>query len=289
MKIFSHFRFNKNERSGIFFLLLLIILAQAFYFLMASRAAGEKHEIPDNTWVRYQEAIDSLKRIKIKEKDTVYPFNPNYISDYKGYVLGMTVEEIDRLRQYRAAGKFVNTVSGFREVTGISDSLLDKISPYFRFPSFAKNEGTTYTDKHTAPVVKDDTKKKDLNAASADDFMVVRGIGRKLSARIVKYRALLGGFSVNQQLYEVYGLDSAIVNRALQYFDVVKPPEIEVLDINSVSLNKLASLVYLDREDAVKIIAYRSEHEIGALEELTEIEGFSSEKINRIRLYLRVK
>jgi hypothetical protein len=43
-----------------------------------------------------QSKIDSIKalnRIYCK----VYPFNPNFITDYKGYKLGMSVQEIDRL------------------------------------------------------------------------------------------------------------------------------------------------------------------------------------------------
>ena len=40
------------------------------------------------------------------KKDTIYPFNPNFISDYKGYKLGMSIQEIDRLHQYRAQNKY---------------------------------------------------------------------------------------------------------------------------------------------------------------------------------------
>lgn len=255
---------------------------------MAFWAPEQEPEKLNRTLTGLQKEIDSLKTVAESKKDTLYPFNPNYISDYKGYVLGMTVEEIDRLHEYRNTGKFVNTVSEFGEVTGVSDSLLLTISPYFRFPAFVKKEIRTRAD---TPAEHDGrNSKKDLNKAVAADFRLVRGIGEKLSARIVKYRDLLGGFSVNDQLYEVYGLDSAVVKRALRYFDVVKQPETEKLDINSASLDQLASLVYLSREEAKKIIAYRSEvHEIDSLGELTKLKKFSVEKIDRIRLYLTVE
>lgn len=45
----------------------------------------------------------------------------------------------------------------------------------------------------------------DINAATAEDFKTINGIGEKLSARIVKFRDRLGGFLTSEQLYDVYG------------------------------------------------------------------------------------
>ena len=52
-------------------------------------------------------------------KDTLklYPFNPNFITDYKGYTLGLSVEEIDRLHDVRANNTYVNSSKEFQKVT----------------------------------------------------------------------------------------------------------------------------------------------------------------------------
>lgn len=50
----------------------------------------------------------------------------------------MSVEQIDRLLAYRKQGKFANSPKEFQQVTGISDSLLNAISPYFKFPDWVK-------------------------------------------------------------------------------------------------------------------------------------------------------
>jgi hypothetical protein len=43
-----------------------------------------------------QKLLDSIrKQSKVEESPKVYPFNPNFITDYKGYTLGMSNEEID--------------------------------------------------------------------------------------------------------------------------------------------------------------------------------------------------
>jgi hypothetical protein len=49
-----------------------------------------------------QKELDSM-RIFHRESNQpkVYPFNPNFITDFKGYKLGMSTEEIDRLLDYR--------------------------------------------------------------------------------------------------------------------------------------------------------------------------------------------
>jgi len=51
----------------------------------------------------------------------------------------------------------------------------------------------------------------DLNQASAEEWAELPGIGPVLSRRIVKFRSVLGGFASLDQLHQVYGLDSAVI------------------------------------------------------------------------------
>ena len=131
----SHFWFNKSQRNGIFFLALIIISLQLFYFFVVPMFRNE-NTLDETEVLLLQHKIDSLKQVKIAEKENksiqkIYPFNPSFITDFKGYQLGMTVEEIDRILKHRADGKFISSSKEFQEVTKISDSLLIEISPYF--------------------------------------------------------------------------------------------------------------------------------------------------------------
>ena len=125
----SHFKFNKQERSGIFFLLLIIVLLQIAYWAVSYLPFNKTSEsLMLNSKEQY--LIDSLKVQESNESEPkIFPFNPNYITDYKGYTLGMSTEEIDALHSFRKQGKFVNSAKEFQEVTHVSDSLLEKISP----------------------------------------------------------------------------------------------------------------------------------------------------------------
>lgn len=214
----------------------------------------------------------------------IRPFNPNYISDYKGHTLGMSVAEIDRLHQYRSQKKWVNTVEEFQQVTKVSDSLLETMAPYFRFPEWAsapKTKKTRNFKKEPAITV------GDLNKVTAEELKKVYGIGDKLSARIVKFRNRLGGFLVNEQLFDVYGLKPDVANRVLERFQVQNPPQVTPININTATKQELASLVYIDYDLADAILAYRQKNgRFDSFDELAAVQGFPTEKIDRIRLYL---
>ncbi|MCL6267982.1 ComEA family DNA-binding protein [Flagellimonas myxillae] len=284
-KFNSHFRFTKQERSGIFFLLGLIVLLQGAYYLLKVYPNDD----PPNIKVDYlaEATLDSLKSQMPEETVKLYPFNPNFISDYKGYTLGISVEELDRLFAFRQQGKFVNSASQFQEVTKISDSLLEKISPYFKFPAW-KNRNWDSKGRKPSPNKKFEV--RDLNTATAAELKSIRGIGDKLSARIIKFRDRLGGFLIDGQLYDVYGLDPGVVERTLTQYKVLSPPQVKKINVNRATADSLARLVYINWDLAQEIVAHREVHgQFGTWDELTMVKGFPKERIDRIKLYLRLK
>lgn len=288
----SHFKFSKQERSGIFFLLLIIVILQAIFYVVkyTSYPVKENLSVDKET----QSIIDSLKKRSLHQ-DTiqVFPFNPNFISDYKGYTLGMSPEEIDRLHSYRKRNLFVNTTTEFQEVTQISDSLLNRISPYFKFPEWTKNRFQKKPKYQVAKIVDEpdvnpnSVQPKDLNIVTADELKSIYGIGDKLSQRIIKFRDRLGGFFSNDQLYDVYGLEPKVVQRTLKRYKVLSQPDIEKININTASEAEISKLIYLSKTMATKIVEYRKDNgAFNSFDELTKIEGFPSQKIDRIKLYL---
>lgn len=302
-KLQSHFRFNKQERSGIFFLLLIIVSLQVGYYFYGRFSK----DVQQDTFVvdhEIQAEIDALKQEALK-KDSVkiYPFNPNFITDYKGYVLGMSADEIDRLHAFRKKDKFANTSEEFQKVTHVSDSLLEAISPHFKFPEWTKGRQSLVESKQngvTSPSYKNTssprknlevhaqkTVVKDLNTATAQELRTINGIGEKLSARILKFRDRLGGFLSDDQLYDVYGLDPEVVEKTLKRFKVLKKPDIPKINVNTASAYEIATLVYIQKQVAESIVEYRNDNNgILSLDELENIEGFPADKIDRIALYL---
>lgn len=156
--------------------------------------------------------VDSLvyksQLVSGKAKLNVRPFNPNYLTDAKGYALGMSTLEIDRWFAYRQKGLYANSLEEFKRVTQVSNDLLKSMAPYFSFPK--------------DPVKKSSIKlkKENLNKVDALALTKVKGVGPVLSKRIIAYRNSLGQFDSIEQLYKVYGLDSTVVSRLMYYFEV---------------------------------------------------------------------
>ncbi|WP_411032303.1 ComEA family DNA-binding protein [Spongiimicrobium sp. 3-5] len=289
----SHFKFNKQERSGIFFLLLIILVLQGLhlYYKNLPYSPTETRVLVDDV---LQRVVDSLKKESLTTNTPVFRrYNPNFISDYKGYMLGLTPEEIDRLHKFRMGGSYVNSVEEFQQVTLVSDSLLQALKPFFKFPKWksvpkrtASKISTGQSESYPKSIGRGPWP-KDINTASVEELRVVNGIGDKLSKRIVKFRDRLGGFLVSDQLYDVYGLDSVVVKRALAKFEVRTAPSIQQININTASVAKISKLVYITYSVAERIVNYRNNvGTISNFDELMQIEDFPSNKIDRIKLYL---
>jgi len=223
----------------------------------------------------HQKMLDSLEGLSSKPTVFNYSYNPNTLSDYSAYRLGIPTQAYDRLQQYRSQGHSITTIAEFQQITGVSDRLLLELQPVLRFP---KNRVNTLTK---LPV-----KKQDLNTAEATLFQKVTGIGPVLSERIVKYRKFLSGFSVPEQCYEVYGLDSIVVKRLLEYFEIQSPPMITPLSLAEASLSELIQIPYLKRKEAEQIIAYRTQKGQISIAILSELFPESPNKIARLKLYL---
>jgi len=279
----SHFSYNKRQRSGIFFLLLIIVSLQLVFFFF-DFSSNDFETNSSKEIIAFQKEMDSLRLAQVENsKPKIYPFNPNYITDFKGYQLGMSVEEIDRLLAYRKKGLFVNSTKQFQDVTEVNDSLLNTISLYFKFPDWVSSDKNKVIQKPSKKVLVI----KDINQVTAEDLKTINGIGDKLSVRIIKYRDKLQGFSYNNQLYEVWGLDTIVVNKVLTEFKVINQPKIQKVNVNTASFKEVLAIVYIDYELTKLIFNYRDEvAEIQSINELKKIDGFPLEKFDRIVLYL---
>ena len=224
-----------------------------------------------------QEQIDSAKLQK--QQPRIFPFNPNYISLSKGYQLGLSLEEIERLHRYRDTGKFINSVTAFEQITQVTPSLLKQYSPYFKFPDWVTAEVEKRKKPKTVEV-------KDLNTSTAADLTQVRGIGAVLSERIIKYRTRLQGFDELNQLYEVYGLDSLVVENVKRQFKIKTKPKRTKISDALATLEALLKIPYLSKSEAKKIIGLRTRNQNLTLKNLRSEPGFDSLKIERLALYL---
>lgn len=292
MKLGPHFEFSKKQRNGVYLLLLVILILQTLYYLAPfSTVEDEKSELDFKI---YQKALDSLKLVeKTKSRPMIAPFNPNYLTDYRGYILGMSNEEIDRVLNYRSKNLWINSAKQFQEVSQVSDSLLEIISEYFKFPEFVTNPRTSKTrppdvfnSNSNSPV-----SRIDINSATREELIAINGIGEKLAERILNYKGQQRyGFISMVELNEIYGLSPEVIERVKERFYASPPPNFETINLNSATRDQLVTIKYIDYEIAHRIIEYRTLHEgFKSLDELTKVRDFPINKIDLIKVYLRLE
>lgn len=280
-------KFNSSQRVGLLLLFGLIITVQiGSRFLptkITSESADEKKE-----WLSFQTKMDSLKEFKTEYQYKIYPYNPNFITDYKGNKLGMSVAELDRLFAFRKQNKYVNSAKEFQDVTKVSDSLLKEMAVYFKFPDWV-NKKREYSSNYT-PFPKKEKEVivvKDINHATAEDLIKIRGIGEAISARILKERDKFGAFASMEQMQFIWGLSPEVIEYLNQYFKVVDVSQLKKININTATLKELSAFPFFNYTLSREILIFRSMNsKIKNNEDLTKIKGFPVEKVGVIALYL---
>ena len=140
--------FSKRQSLAIF-LLVLTVVALELLFVRWPFALPFFHQSDKFLEAQIEKEYQVLQSQSLKTKSSYSGlFNPNFIGFYKGYTLGISVQEIERLQRFRASNQWINSESDFQKVSGISDSLINEIAPYFKFPKWVgesrqKNTGSS--------------------------------------------------------------------------------------------------------------------------------------------------
>lgn len=285
----TYYTFTRNQRTGVFCLFALIVVFQiAYYFIDFSTVTPTTSE--KEKWLSLQSQIDAMKEEKQQYVPKIYPFNPNFITDFKGYKLGMSVAEIDRLLVFRNGNKYVNSAKEFQAITQVSDSLLAIISPYFKFPDWVKNKKEFKNNTHfpeSGFAKKEKIVVIDINQATKEDLIKIYGVGEAISMRILKFKESLGGFVSMNQMNDVWGLSPEVIENLNIHFKVSGYCNLKKIDINNASIKELSQFPYFNYQVAKQIVTFRSMNgDLKNADDLTKIKGLSIDKANIIALYL---
>ncbi len=273
--------FSNKQRRALVLFVVIIVLLQVVILITKSRSVSNEtanYKVDAVTQLK----IDSLKQLALKKYE-LQPYNPNFMNDYKGFKLGMTTAQIDKLLKFRATGKYVNSAVEFQQVTGVSKELLDKMSPYFKFPEWTQNKKSdTYAEKETVVL-----KNIDLNKATIEDLVAIKGIGDYYANAVINEREKLGGFVSVHQIDFIKGLRPEAVKILKQNTIVKASSIIKKVNLNTATKEELAQIPYINSYIARQIVVYRSKQENPLkIEDLEKINNFPLDKLKIIKLYL---
>ena len=126
----------------------------------------------------------------------------------------------------------------------------------------------------------------ELNKADAQDLLVLPGVGPVLSQRIVRFREALGGFHDIDDLYEVYGLDSSVVDEANSWV-TVDATLLRPFCLDTVSFRSMLRHPRFDVETTKKLMRARGRG-VHALDVVLLRSRLDSVTLHSVQPYLRM-
>lgn len=270
--------FSKTEANGTIVLILIIVLVAILPKVYLTYSTDHSYKFESDSlelqaWSKELANALSLKEKKDKASKEEpefenFMFNPNTASKENLLALGFNERSIGNLLNYRESGGQLKIKADLKRIYGISSFRVDELWQYIALPDelFEKPIVSSQPEipekaASSAPLP------LYINTAEAYELMDIRGIGTKLSQRIIDYRDNLGGFQNANQLSEVYGLSEEVLTELNKR--IVLGSTIRKLNLNTDSLKHLYRHPYIDYNLARVIFNYRSQ--IGAYDSVEQI------------------
>ncbi|HRG78544.1 MAG TPA: helix-hairpin-helix domain-containing protein [Cyclobacteriaceae bacterium] len=287
----AFFGLSRRETQGFIILLPLLILSvfimPTYHLWKASQKqdfSKESKEL-DSLLARWtwEEKKDSI----LKEADHVlFTFNPNTSTKEDLIRLGFSNQLATRIHNYRTKkGRFL-IKSDLLKIYGMDSGLYKRVFAFINLPEERE------TKKSALPAINETAvslpkEKFDINQADTTQLISIYGIGSKLSQRIIKYKNQLGGFISMNQLSEVYGLDTAVINELNRKAYITSDYQPKKININSVTEKELSTHPYIKYSLAKAITTYRFQHgNFNSVEDLKKIALIDETFYNKIKPYL---
>ncbi len=292
----NFFGFSRAQTHG--FIVFLPVVAIVVFSEPLYRWYSSRHE-PD--FSREQATLDSLAAlwkfdeytVLVDEEErniTLFPFDPNQATEEELRALGFSPGLSKRLIAYRTKGGSFRIKHDLMKLYGMDSLFFANLEPFILLPesfNVAANEKPISSHREK-PVTREATR-FDLNLADTSLLKTIYGIGSKLSGRIVQHRDRLGGFVATHQLYGIYGLDSAVIDRLLKVSFIREDFQPQTLNINAVTEEELAVHPYISKRMARAMVTYRFQHgKYQSVEDLRKILQLDEAQLNSIRPYLTV-
>lgn len=278
-----------------------IIVFTAVFCSVGLAIANEISKSPYNSYEKDAEHLDSLLAImeayhkpKVQHKIRVVLklFDPNKATNEELMQVGLPSWLAKRIVNYRKSGGRFKQPEDLLKIYDFPDSLYQKLANYIVIEPSKDSNALGKTEKPTSnnlPTAKEEELFPifDINMADTAIFQTVKGIGSKLSNRIVDYRVSLGGFISNNQLYEIYRLDSFVIEKLKKRSEISEAFLPTKMDINGATKEQLANHPYISWNKAKLIIAYRNQHgPFNSKQDLLKVYSINENWIKKIAPYL---
>jgi len=271
-RLSNYFTISEKEANGFIILsgIMLFLLVCPYWYRIIHQqyGAGESQLIIASTITASADYSD--------ESFSLFPFDPNNVSAEDLHTLGLSASLVQRIEKYRNAGGKFKIRSDLKKIYGFPDEIYARLYDFIQLPDsvIIKRKAPLKETPHISKI--------NINRATEQELQSLKGIGPVLSGRIIKYRELLGGYISIDQLKEVYGMDTALVDRIKA--DLFVSPDFSPRQI---LLQDNPYHPYLNKQQRKCLLAVRKKYPDTAGETLIDSCGFSPEDIIKLRPYLK--
>lgn len=285
----QYFIFSRNERKGIYALLLVLLLTallpQAYSKLFPPPLLPVQLTFPDtiaHTFITETPAAD----VVTLPVYAPFVFDPNTADSSTLLKLGFKAYAIRNMLSYRRHGGRFKQGTDLLRVYGADSTHILQLLPYIQVAPTPeiKHETFAHTTYERKPLVA-----VEVNTADSAALVGLYGIGPAMASRIITYRNRLGGFMSRQQLTEVYGVTPELLEQLGERL-VVDPQQVKLLNLNTADEQTLKQHPYLRWKMAAAIVNYRKQH--GAFktpEALRQVLVIPDTTFQKLRPYLLVE
>jgi competence protein ComEA len=298
------FGFSGNEINGFLILIplmLLLIFSEPVYNIWSSNRSHDD--------VEDRNRLDSLVaswRLEADQsltppKDSLFLFDPNIAGVKDLQLLGFSPFSAKRIAAYRSKGGVFRVKADLMKIYGLDSALYQQLYPYIKLPVTKQPPSVRTNETYTAGKFsrgkesgwqeeKDSKETFDINAADTVLLKGIYGIGPKLAARIIKFRDALGGFVRNEQVGEVYGLDSVVIQRLLKVSYIKDEFEPRKININTADKKELSAHPYISYQVAEALLTYRFQHgHFAEVNDIKKLVTIPNELADRLLPYIKVE
>jgi len=278
-KIKDYFQFNKKERNGILllsFILSFLILFYQFSYLLKTET---KTDFSD-----FEKALSELEYAneapQIKEKKSLFSFNPNTLNDDGWLALGLSEGKLKVLRNYQKSGGYFKQKEDLQRCYAFGDEFYNTIKEYVSILEIDEPESKIPQPTTITQII-------EINQADSLALISIKGIGPFYAKQILKYRSELGGFYSYNQFSEIWGLEKLDVEK-FKLQTLIDTLYISKINVNTIELEQLKIHPYLNYKQAKMIVNYRIQHgDFRQVKDIQKIRPISPEIFRKIAPYLQ--
>ena len=226
-------------------------------------------------------SVDKIKAL------TPFPFDPNTLTEKEWLKLGLPDKLIRTILNYTAKGGHFYQKENLQKIYGLTGYQYATLEPFI---SIAPKPKTAWASAGLKSIKfeKLPVQPVELNSVDSTGLDALKGIGPVFAMRILRYKDLLGGYAIPEQLLEVFGLDSTLYQLILPFVKI-DPNQIKRININLCPLPALKKHPYIGYYIAKAIADYRVKHgKFRTVDEVRLLPGMTPEKYSQLSPYLIV-